>query len=69
MIDRRRYGVIEVRRVNAETYHLTIGGRLCQRRRDSQKEGHKERQRRSQYSRHSITPRGRQTYRGFVASV
>jgi hypothetical protein len=26
--DRRRYGVIEVRRVNAETYHLTIGGRL-----------------------------------------
>ena len=26
--DRRRYGVIEVRRVNAETYHLTIGGRM-----------------------------------------
>jgi hypothetical protein len=24
--DRRRYGVIEVRRINAETYHLTIGG-------------------------------------------
>ncbi|MGA8697573.1 MAG: hypothetical protein WB689_27820 [Xanthobacteraceae bacterium] len=29
MTDRRRYGVIEVRRINAETYHLTIGGRLC----------------------------------------
>jgi hypothetical protein len=28
MIDRRRYGVVEVHRVNAETYHLTIGGRL-----------------------------------------
>jgi hypothetical protein len=28
MTDRRRYGVIEVRRINAETYHLTIGGRL-----------------------------------------
>jgi hypothetical protein len=28
MMDRRRYGVIEVRRINAETYHLTIGGRL-----------------------------------------
>jgi|SRR6516164_3174134 hypothetical protein len=28
MIDRRRYGVIEVRRINAETYHLTIGDRL-----------------------------------------
>src|SRR5262249_62210865 len=26
MTDRRRYGVIEVRRINAETYHLTIGG-------------------------------------------
>jgi hypothetical protein len=26
--DRRRYGVIEVRRVNAETYWLTIGGRM-----------------------------------------
>jgi hypothetical protein len=28
MTDRRRYGVIEVRRINAETYHLTIRGRL-----------------------------------------
>jgi hypothetical protein len=28
MIDRRRYGVIEVRRINPETYHLAIGGRL-----------------------------------------
>jgi hypothetical protein len=28
MKDKRRYGVIEVRRANAETYHLTIGGRL-----------------------------------------
>jgi hypothetical protein len=28
MTDRRRFGVIEVRRINAETYHLTIGGRL-----------------------------------------
>ena len=28
MIDRRRYGPIMVRRINAETYHLTIGGRL-----------------------------------------
>jgi hypothetical protein len=28
MTDRRRYGVIEVRRTNAETYHLTIGGQL-----------------------------------------
>src|SRR5262249_35590752 len=28
MIDRRRYGVIEVRRINAETYHLTIANRL-----------------------------------------
>jgi hypothetical protein len=27
-VDRRRYGVIEVHRINAETYHLTIGGRL-----------------------------------------
>jgi hypothetical protein len=27
-MDRRRYGVIEVRRINAETYHLTIGGRM-----------------------------------------
>ena len=26
MTDQRRYGVIEVRRLNAETYHLTIGG-------------------------------------------
>ena len=26
MTDNRRYGVIEVRRLNAETYHLTIGG-------------------------------------------
>jgi hypothetical protein len=26
--DRRRYGVIEVRRLNAETYHLTIDGQL-----------------------------------------
>jgi hypothetical protein len=26
MTDRRRYGVIEVRAINAETYHLTIGG-------------------------------------------
>jgi hypothetical protein len=26
--DRRRYGVIEVRRINAETYHLTIANRL-----------------------------------------
>ena len=26
MNDKRRYGVIEVRRVNAETYHLTING-------------------------------------------
>jgi hypothetical protein len=26
--DRRRYGVIEVHRVNAETYHLIIGGRM-----------------------------------------
>ena len=28
MTDRRRFGVIEVRRLNAETYHLTIGGVL-----------------------------------------
>jgi len=28
MTDKRRYGVIEVRRINAETYHLTIGGRM-----------------------------------------
>ena len=28
MTDRRRYGVIEVRRINAETYHLTINGTL-----------------------------------------
>ena len=28
MIDRRRHGVIEVRRINAETYWLTIGGRM-----------------------------------------
>jgi hypothetical protein len=27
-MDRRRYGVIEVGRINAETYHLTIGGRM-----------------------------------------
>jgi len=27
MTDRRRCGVIEVRRINADTYHLTIGGR------------------------------------------
>ena len=26
MTDNRRFGVIEVRRLNAETYHLTIGG-------------------------------------------
>jgi hypothetical protein len=26
--DRRRYGVIEVRRINAETYHLTIADEL-----------------------------------------
>src|SRR5262249_32286237 len=26
--DRRRYGVSEVRRINAETYWLTIGGRM-----------------------------------------
>jgi hypothetical protein len=28
MPDRRRYGVIEVRRLNANTYHLTINGEL-----------------------------------------
>jgi len=28
MTDQRRYGVIEVRRLNAETYHLTINGEL-----------------------------------------
>jgi hypothetical protein len=28
MTDRRRYGVIEVRRINAETYHLTIAGQM-----------------------------------------
>ena len=28
MSDKRRYGVIEVRRVKADTYHLTIGGTL-----------------------------------------
>ena len=28
MTDKRRYGVIEVRRINGETFHLTIGGRL-----------------------------------------
>src|SRR5215471_8781314 len=28
MADRRRYGVIEVRRINASTYHLTIGGQM-----------------------------------------
>jgi hypothetical protein len=28
MTDHRRYGVIEVRRRNAETYDLTIGGQL-----------------------------------------
>jgi hypothetical protein len=28
MKDRRRYGVIEVRRINDRTYHLTIGGRM-----------------------------------------
>jgi hypothetical protein len=26
--DRRRYGVIEVRRINADTYHLTINGQM-----------------------------------------
>ena len=28
MTDKRRYGVIEVRRLNAETYHLTINGQM-----------------------------------------
>ena len=28
MTDRRRYGVIEVRRLNANTYHLTINGEM-----------------------------------------
>jgi hypothetical protein len=28
MTDRRRFGVIEVRRINAETYWLEIGGRM-----------------------------------------
>jgi hypothetical protein len=28
MTDRRRYGVIETRRINADTYHLTINGEL-----------------------------------------
>lgn len=28
MTDRRRYGVIEVRCLNAETYHLTINGEM-----------------------------------------
>jgi hypothetical protein len=28
MKDNRRYGVIEVRRINGETYHLTIDGEL-----------------------------------------
>jgi hypothetical protein len=28
MKDRRRYGVIEVQRINAETYWLSIGGRM-----------------------------------------
>jgi hypothetical protein len=28
MVDKRRYGVIEVRRLNAETYHLMIGGEM-----------------------------------------
>ena len=28
MTDCRRYGVIEVRRINAETYHLTINGQV-----------------------------------------
>jgi hypothetical protein len=28
MTDKRRYGVIEVRRLNAETYHLTIDGEM-----------------------------------------
>ena len=28
MTDQRRYGVIEVHRLNAETYHLTINGEM-----------------------------------------
>jgi hypothetical protein len=28
MTDRRRFGVIEVRRINGETYHLTINGQM-----------------------------------------
>jgi hypothetical protein len=28
MTDKRRYGVIEVRRLNAETYHLVIAGTM-----------------------------------------
>lgn len=28
MTDRRRYGVIETHRINAETYHLLIGGQM-----------------------------------------
>jgi hypothetical protein len=28
MTDRRRFGIIEVRRLNADTYHLTISGEL-----------------------------------------
>ena len=28
MTDNRRFGVIEVRRLNAEIYHLTIGGEM-----------------------------------------
>jgi hypothetical protein len=28
MTDKRRYGVIETRRINSETYHLTIDGKL-----------------------------------------
>jgi hypothetical protein len=28
MTDKRRFGVIEVERINAETYHLTIGGEM-----------------------------------------
>lgn len=28
MTDQRRYGVIEVQRINAETYHVTINGQM-----------------------------------------
>ena len=28
MTDHRRYGVIEIRRINASTYHLTINGEM-----------------------------------------